>query len=77
MASHSSNANMQELVKQFVQDMRLAGFMVNDFTFANGKQGPTVYGSIYRVKNSTAIPLGWKEMGNSYIIYPLCIMENM
>lgn len=64
-----------EQEKQFIQDMRTAGFTVNEFTFSSGAHGPTVYGSIFAVKPHTKIPIGWKEMGSMYIIYPLCIME--
>lgn len=66
-----------EIVKEFIHDMRMAGLTVNEFTFMNGVKGPTVYSHIVMVKKHTRIPIGWKEMGHLHVIYPLCIMENM
>jgi hypothetical protein len=70
-------ASNESMLRDFVRDMRQAGLTVNDFTFMNGAKGPTVYSHIVVVKKHTQIPIGWKEMGNMHVIYPLCIMENM
>lgn len=60
--------------QRFINDMRQAGFTVNQFTFANGVTLPTVYGSHIAISNKTSLPIRWKPMGNLDIVYP--IVEN-
>lgn len=56
---------------QFLMDMREAGFRVNWLTFLDGTTHPTVYGSPLAVRPKTVVPLAWKPMGNSWVIYPI------
>ena len=57
--------------QRFTDEMRRAGFTVNQFTFLNGHTLPTVYGSHIAVRSKTSLPVAWKPMGNGDIIYPL------
>jgi hypothetical protein len=58
------------ITHQFVREMREAGYIVNQFTFSDGKTLPTVYGSAIAIRRKTTVPIQIKPMGNFEIVFP-------
>ncbi len=63
--------SLSPIESRFVRELREAGFTVNQFTFADGRTLPTVYGSIIAVRRKTTVPVAAKPMGNFEVVYPL------
>ena len=57
--------------RQFAKDMHDAGFIVNWFTMLDGTHTPSVYGNRNIIINSTQMPMGFKNFGDSTVAWPL------
>jgi hypothetical protein len=55
---------------QFAQDLKKAGYSVNEFTFLDNRTVLATYALIQTIRRITTVPLEWKNMGYLQVIYP-------